>query len=91
MTPGGEPPGLESVEYAIRDEQRAITKKKKPEGFSKNEVAGPKRQQCSGVGVSGGGSKVQCYKAFCIGYKISNSGSFFILPFFCSVQSLSRV
>ena len=35
----------------------------------------------------------QVTRDFCIGYKISNSGSFFILPFclFSSVQSLSHV
>ena len=59
MTPGGEPPGLESVEYAIRDQQREITKKKKPEGFSKNEVAGPKQKQHSVVDVSGLSQKVK--------------------------------
>ena len=51
---------LEGVQYATGEEQRALAK-----SSSKNEVAGPKRQQCSGVGVSGGGSKVRCYKEQC--------------------------
>ena len=45
-----------------------LQKKKKPEGFSKNEVAGPKWKQHSVVDMSGGESKVWCCKEqYCIG------------------------
>ena len=47
----------------LGEEQRAITNSP-----SKNEVAGPRRKQHSDVKVSGGESKVQCYKEqYCIG------------------------
>ena len=52
-TPEDESRRLEGVQYATGEEWRALTS-----GSSKNEAAGPKRHQCSGVGVSGGGSKV---------------------------------
>ena len=57
------PPRSEDVQYATEEEQRALAN-----SSSKTAVAGPKRQQCSGVGVSGGGSKVRCCKEqYCIG------------------------
>ena len=54
---------LEDVQYATGEERRAITNSSR-----KNKVAGPKRKHCSVVGVSGGESKIQCYKElYCIG------------------------
>ena len=50
-------PRSEGVQYATREEYRAITNSSR-----KNEVAGPKQKQCSVVDVSGGESKVQSYK-----------------------------
>ena len=52
-TPEEESPRLGGVQYATGEEQRALTS-----GSSKSEAAGPKQLQCSGVGVSGGGSKI---------------------------------
>ena len=48
MTPEDEPPRPEGVQYATREEWRAVT----------NEEAGPKQKQCSIVNVSGGEGKV---------------------------------
>ena len=59
-TPEEESSRLEGVQHATGEEQRALAN-----SSSKTAVAGPKRQQCSGVGVSGGGSKVRCCKEQC--------------------------
>ena len=48
MTPEDEPPRPEGVQYATREEWRAVT----------NEEAGPKQKQCPVVGVSLGESPV---------------------------------
>ena len=53
-----------AAQYATGEEWRNSSRR--------NEEAEPKGKQHPVVDVSGGGSKVQCYKAFCIGYKISN-------------------
>ena len=54
---------LEDVQYATGEKWRAITNSSR-----KNKVAGPKQKHCSVVGVSGGESKIQCYKElYCIG------------------------
>ena len=53
-------PRLESVQYTTGEEQKAITNRSR-----KNEAAGSKREQCSVVDVSGGESKVSCYKEQC--------------------------
>ena len=53
-----------AAQYATEEEWRNSSRR--------NEEAEPKGKQHPVVDVSGGGSKVQCYKAFCIGYKISN-------------------
>ena len=53
MTLEDEPPRLEGVQYATGEGQEAIGNSSR-----KNEVAGPKRNQCSVVDVSGGESKV---------------------------------
>ena len=50
-------PRSEGVQYADREEPRAITNSSR-----KNEAAGPKQKQCPVVDVSGGESKVQCCK-----------------------------
>ena len=53
----------EGVQYVTGDEQKAITNSSR-----KNEAAGPKWKQCLAVDVSGGKSKVYCYKEqYCIG------------------------
>ena len=52
-----EPPRLEGVQNAIGEEWRAITNSSR-----KNEAAGQKQKQHSVVDVSGGESKVWCYK-----------------------------
>ena len=58
-----EPLRLEVVQYATREEWRAITN-----SSGKKEAAGPKRKQHSVVGMFGGEIKVQCYKEqYCIG------------------------
>ena len=53
MTLEDEPPRLEGVQYATKEEQRVITN-----SFSKNEAAESKQKQCSAMDVSGGESKV---------------------------------
>ena len=55
-------PSTEGVQYATKEEYRAITNSSR-----KNEVAGPKQKQRSVVDVSGGESKVRCCKEYCIG------------------------
>ena len=55
MTPEHEPPRLEGVQYAPREEQRTIIISSK-----KSEVAGPKQKWHSVVDVSGGESQVGC-------------------------------
>ena len=55
--PEDEPPRLEGGQYFNGEEWRAITNRSR-----KNEVAGSKQKQHSGVVVSGGESKVQCCK-----------------------------
>jgi len=45
---------LVGAQYATVEEQRNSSRR--------NEEAEPKQKQCSGVDVSGGESKVQCYK-----------------------------
>ena len=63
MTLEDEPLRLEGVQYATRGEWRAITNSSR-----KKEAAGPKQKQHSVVDVSGGESKLQCYKEqYCIG------------------------
>ena len=54
MTPGDEPPGLEGVQYATGDEQRAIMN-----SSSKNEAAGPNQKKPPVVDVSGLSPKVK--------------------------------
>ena len=62
MTLEDEPSTLEGVQYATGEEQRAITNSSR-----KNEAAGQKQKQHSVVDVSGGESKVWCYKEqYCI-------------------------
>ena len=57
------PPPSEDIQYAIGEEQKAITNISR-----KNEAAGPKWKQCSVVDMSGSESKVQCCKEkHCIG------------------------
>ena len=53
VTLGGEPPGMEGVQYATKEGWRAITSSSR-----KSEVTGPKRKECSGVDVSGDERKV---------------------------------
>ena len=53
MTPEDEPRRWEGVQYATKEEQRAITNSSK-----KNEVTGPKQKQCIIVDVSGDESKI---------------------------------
>ena len=55
-----EPSRSEGVQYATGEEWRAITNSSR-----KNDVAGPKENQCSVVDVSGGESKVQCCEEQC--------------------------
>ena len=63
MTLEDEPHRSKGVQYATREEQRAITNSSR-----KNEVAGPKWKQHSVVDMSGGESKVWCCKEqYCIG------------------------
>ena len=63
MTLEDEPHRSKGVQYATREEQRAITNSSR-----KNEVAGPKWKQHSVVDMSGGESKVHCCKEkYCIG------------------------
>ena len=57
VMPEDEPSRLEGVQYFTGEKWRAITNRS-----GKNEVAGPKQKQHSGVGVSSGESKVQCCK-----------------------------
>ena len=53
---------LEGIQYATGEEQRATTKTPR-----KNEVAGTKWKRCLVVKISGGQSKVRCYKEqYCI-------------------------
>ena len=62
MTLEDEPHRSKGVQYATREEQRAITNSSR-----KNEVAGPKWKQHSVVDMSGGESKVWCCKEqYCI-------------------------
>ena len=62
MTPEDEPSRSEGAQYATGEEWRAITNSSR-----KNDVAGPKENQCSVVDVSGGESKVQnCKQQYCI-------------------------
>ena len=56
MTSADDPPRLEGVWCASREEKRAITNSSR-----KNEAAGPTQKQHSFVDVSGGYSKVWCY------------------------------
>jgi len=53
MTLEDEPPRLEGIQYANREEQRAITNSSR-----KNKVVGSKRKRHSVMDVSGGESKV---------------------------------
>ena len=63
MTLEGELPRLEGVQYATKEEQRAITNSSR-----NNEVKKPKRKLCSVVDVSSGECKVQgCKEQYCIG------------------------
>ena len=63
MTPEDDPPRADGVQYATGEEQSAITNSSR-----KIEVVGPKRNQHSGMDVSGGEGKVRCYKEqYCIG------------------------
>ena len=54
MTLEDEPPSSEGVQYATGEEQKATANSSR-----KNEAAGPKWKECSGVDVSGGESKVR--------------------------------
>ena len=64
MTPGDEPTRSVGVQYARGEEQRNSSRK--------NEEAGSKWKWCSVADVSGGESKVQCYKEqHCIGIKVN--------------------
>ena len=63
MTLEDEPLRLEVLQYATREEWRAITNSSR-----KKEAAGPKWKQHSVVDMFGGEIKVQCYKEqYCIG------------------------
>ena len=53
MTPENKPSRSENVQYAIGEDQRAITNSSR-----KNEVAVSKQRQCSVVYVSGSENKV---------------------------------
>ena len=57
MTPEDQHPRSEGVQYATGEEQRAITNSSR-----KNEVAEPNWKCHSVMDVSGGKSKIQCYK-----------------------------
>ena len=57
MTLKDEPSRLEDVQYATGEEWWEITNSSR-----KNKVAWPKQKHCSVVDVSGGESKIQCYK-----------------------------
>ena len=57
MTLEDEPLRLEVLQYATREEWRAITNSSR-----KKEAAGPKWKQHSVVDMFGGEIKVQCYK-----------------------------
>ena len=60
MTLKEEPPRSVGVQYDTGEKRRNCSRK--------NEVAGPKRNQCSVVDVSGGESKVRyCKEQCCIG------------------------
>ena len=60
MTLKDELPRLVGAQYAIGKEQRNSSRR--------NEEAEPKQKRCPVVDVSGGESKVQCYKEqYCIG------------------------
>ena len=63
MTPEGEPPRLEAVQYATGEEREAITNSSR-----KNEAVGPKQKWHSPIDVSGDKSKVWCCKEqYCTG------------------------
>ena len=63
MTPEGEFPRLEGVQYATGEEQRAITNSSR-----KNEAMGRNQKRHSVVDVSSGESKVDAVKEqYCIG------------------------
>ena len=53
MTPEDEPHRSQGVQYATREEQRAITRSSR-----KNEAAGPKQKRCLAVDTSGDESKI---------------------------------
>ena len=57
LTPENGPHKSEGVQYTTGKEQRAVTNSSR-----KNEAAEPKRKQHAVVDVSGGESKVLCYK-----------------------------
>ena len=57
MTPEDEPRRTEGVQYATGKEWRAITNSSR-----KNEEMEPKQKQHPVMDMTGGGSKVQCFK-----------------------------
>ena len=75
MTLEDEPPSSEGVQYATGEEQKATANSSR-----KNEAAGPKWKECSGVDVSGGESKVRwCKKQYYIGTLSINQGKLDLL------------
>ena len=60
MTLKDEPLQLEGIQYAIGEDQTAITN-----NFKKNEAAGPKQKRRSVVNVCGSESEVQCCREQC--------------------------
>ena len=73
MTPEDEPPRSEDVQYAAREEWRAITNSSR-----KNEAVGPKWKWHSLVDIPGGESKIQgCKEQYCnrnLEYWVHNQG-----------------
>ena len=63
MAPEDDPPRAEGVQHATGEEQSTITNSSR-----KTEAVGSKRNQHSGMDVSGGEGKDRCYKEqHCIG------------------------
>ena len=80
-----ESPRMEGVQYVTEYEQGAITNSSR-----KNEVSGSKWKELSAVDVSGGKSKLQCYKKqYCI--RTKNAGSMNRGKFDTVTQEMTRV